>query len=332
MELTPGSTYVHVGIGVIRIEKVSVEAIEVADLDGDRFDIEADEIGEVLRPLVSPERAATLYESLTDPPSAFSDDPPGRRSRRYVEIFEDGTIDEQVDALRAIIHDPRNEPAETQNRKRFEALVLGELSTAQSITLGDLRTRLAAAFRSTPRPIDVLPDRSSEIPPANSIPICPGLRTVGAFYVERQIGVGESGLEQTFDVGPGLWFAYGMAGPDEPPTDLAPENVTNVSGLNHEGVLMAVRADHAESAQRMQEWAVGEGVSAAGDRVPIDGARLMIADAEAARDSEYIETVLARGGRCVAGRTVTLHLAGDGSAQVGQATVGGQVVVVRVEA
>ncbi|MEL6983522.1 MAG: helicase-related protein, partial [Actinomycetota bacterium] len=64
----------------------------------------------------------------------------------------------------------------------------------------------------------------------------------------------------------------------------------------------------------------------------IDGARLMIADAEAARDHDYIETVVARGGRCVAGRTAMLHLDGDGSAQVGQATVDGQVVVVRVEA
>ncbi|MEL6983126.1 MAG: hypothetical protein AAFO29_11940, partial [Actinomycetota bacterium] len=287
MKLTPGATYVHVGIGVVRIEKVSDEGIEVADLDGDRFDIESDEIEDVLRPVISSERAAILYDSLTDPPSAFSQDPPGRRSRHYVEVFEEGTIDEQVDALRAIIHDPRNEPAETQNRKRFEALVLGELSTAQSITIGDLQSRLARALRTPLRPIDVLPDRSSEIPPVDSIPTCPGLRTIGAFYVERQVGAGEAGLGQTFEVGPGLWFAYGS-------TELAERSTGTDSddGDRHpEGVLMAIRADRADSAERMRRWAAGEGVVATGDRVPIDGARVMIADAEAARDHDYIETV-----------------------------------------
>lgn len=328
MELTPGSTYVHAGIGVVRVEKTTDGGIEVADLDGDRFDVEAEDIDEVLRPLVSPGRAAALFDSLTDPPSAFSDDPPGRRSRHYIEIFEDGTIDEQVNALRAIMHDPRNEPAETQNRKRFEELVLGELSTAQSMTLGDLRTRLAAAFRKAPRPIDVLPDRGSEIPPVESIPICPGFRTVGAFHVERQIGAGEDGLEKTFEVGPGLWFAYGVTELDDPATDTGAAR-DHDSDRQPQAVLLAVRADHAESVEQMQRWAAGEGLTATGDRVPIHGAHLMIADAEAARDHDYIATVVARGGRCDAGRTAMLHLDGDGSAQ---ATVGGTVVVVRVEA
>jgi RNA polymerase-interacting CarD/CdnL/TRCF family regulator len=321
MDFLAGATFVHVGIGVVRIERVTAAGFEVADLDGDRFDVEADEADDLLRPLVSAERAAELTDLLAASPGVFSDDPPGRRSRRYAELFDEGTIDEQVEALRAILHDPRNEPAERQNLKRYQDLVLGELAVAQSVTPAQLRVRLARAKGDEPRPFDLLPDPSTELSEIDSIPACPGLETVGAFHVERRIGAGAGALERTFETTPGVWFAYGRSDVDPSGAD-----------LDLPAVLLVVRADEAAPADRLGRWAAGEGAEPVGDTVGVEGARLMIGDAVAAADHWFMEAALSRGTPCVGGRLAQIHLGGDGEAQVSCANVDGQVVMVRVQA
>ncbi len=311
MDLQIGTNVVFAGVGVVRVE-VPPPALEVADLDGDKFEVDAEDY-DLLRPIVSEEEATRLFERLLLAPESFSQERESKRSVHYLDVYDSGTPDEQVDALRAILHDQRNEAAETQNQKRFEELVFNELAVALGVTFGTIRSRLAKRMGGSPAPADLLVDRSAELPSDADIPSVPAMQTLGAIWVDAEIGAGAEGVERTATAASGVWFAYGC---------------TQLDGADDD-MLVAVHAEHG-----LRRWLDGDAdLGNAGGPVPVEGATLCVADVAAASDARFTHRMATLGGDGVFdGRAVRLHLGGDGSCQVQHHVVDGRAVGVVVRA
>lgn len=322
--MTPevGRHYVFsgVGVGVVKVEKPP-PTLELSDLDGDRFEVDESEY-DFLRMVVSEQEAEVLFERLTVAPASFSDDRESKRSLHYNEVFDNGTLEEQVEALRSIRHDPRDSPTEKQNRKRFEALVFGELAVALGVTAKTIRVRLANRVGAEPAAYDLLPDRSAELPEVNDIPAVANMRTLGSLYVEAEIGAGAEGVEQRLPASPGVWFAYGRSHED-------PDDGAEKDRDPDPDVLLAVHAEHGASVLATGE----QPLEPVGQRVPVEGATLCIADATAAGDRGFADRRMSLGGTGVfEGRAAQLSIGGDGSCRVEHVSVDGRAVVVRVTA
>jgi hypothetical protein len=170
----------------------------------------------------------------------------------------------------------------------------------------DLAARKAELARST------LPDRAGELAAFAELPAIADHEAVGALYVEKRLAIGEfpgDGVEVA--ARPGVWLAYLKEAVDD---ERSPAELLCVHA-EARGRIDALRA----ARRRLPE------------PLPIDGARMAVADATAARDEELAEALVENDVDRYRGRAAQVFLDGDGHAVVHVAREGAQVVLVIVE-
>jgi hypothetical protein len=313
------------GVGLFGVRTLDSGEIEITeragDSDGDGpagsddvYAIDADEAAEVLRPPVSAAAAEALVARFSVPPAPVAgDERPGRRSMRWVDVFDSGTVDEQVDVLVALYRKPDPSPPEQSFERRYEGLLVPELALALGVGHRALRARLRLLARGEPIPRSLsLPDRSQEL--AGSGPPPPpvdGHEAIGAFVVEDGIGIGPSGGELLVDAEQGVWFGYVRADGDDAAGLL-------VVHRDHLGELADLRADADADAE-----GAGDGTE-----LVAEGATVLAVDRAFLDDPDFGRDLESGGTGDVPGRALSFHLGGDGTLLARTARRAGRVVAV----
>lgn len=311
-----GAQYVMAGKGVVTVSEVDRSTVTAKQDEETTFRLSLEQAAQMLRPMVTKEEAEQLLANLCQRLPVVDGRPTGKRSVLYRRTLRSGAFADQVATLAAMYNRPAPEYPEDQHIPRYEELIFPELGLA----LGKSRRAIKALVRGAvlgERPPESLaaPDRSAELRQHHSLPEVPPYQAIGPIAVERELGVGESGLDLKISVKPGIWYAYQRPRPDEETGSFASDDFDRLVAVHHR---------HAGELDDLERRS-----SAVGELLPIDGARMSIMDAAFAEDDEF-QTELHYGDQLVQGRAARVFLSGDGAGQARVARSGDLVVLVAV--
>lgn len=134
--------------------------------------------------------ARGLIASFADPPPLA---PSGDRVWTASDFRQaiDGSIGEQVIALRSIHGECCAVSIRQGNRRLLETAVFEHLACSLGVTVDAVRRRVRRSVDGAAASSPALPDRSAELAGLGSIGHLHGLRFIGDLYIEESVAVGE---------------------------------------------------------------------------------------------------------------------------------------------
>jgi hypothetical protein len=307
--------------------------------DGDAFVVRADaELtwtvprveGDLVRPLIDKQGAATLIDRLTagDVPPV-GDKTVGARSVLYRGALERHDIEELTLLLGAMYAQDELSYAEKEHIPAFEKLVFAELGKATKKAKKKLRADIRLAALGEPYPAELrFPSRTRALKAAVLPKGLPG-EVLGKIFVEGTLCVGEFGGDYAAE-GPkncvggpalaGVWVVWTTFDADAEYDD-DDANDDDAS----DGALFAAHVDHLGELEALDNQATERG------EVPIDGARMSVIDGEFAKDDAFMDDLLDEVWGVVKGRGATIGIGGDGYGEVWATARDGQLVYARID-